>query len=120
MVRRLIVHCLRPLSLLVAIVSLAVIAQQCEEPRAEAVPPLQSSQTRTVDWYYWLDTGYPQIQRARLDGSGVAETVVSSSEMSTTSDFAWIRAATTSTGSTTATTRSAESPPTARAAWKPW
>ena len=65
-----------------------MLAQQCEEPRAEAAPPLQSSQTRTVDWYYWLDTGYPQIQRARLDGSGVAETVVSNSEMSTTNDFA--------------------------------
>ena len=88
MVRRLIVHCRRPLVLLAAIVSLAVVAQQCEEPRAEAAPPLQSSQTRTVDWYYWLDTGYPQIQRARLDGSGVAETVVISSEMSTTHDFA--------------------------------
>ena len=88
MVRRLIVHCRRPLVLLVAIVSLAVLAQQCQEPRAEAAPPLQSCQTRTVDWYYWLDTGYPQIQRARLDGSGVAETVVSNTELSTTNDFA--------------------------------
>ena len=86
--RRLLLCALRPLTLLLAIVSLAVLAQQCEEPRAEAAPPLQSSQTRTVDWYYWLDTGYPQIQRARLDGSGVAETVVSSSELSTTNDFA--------------------------------
>ena len=88
MVRRLIRHCRRPLVLLAAIVSLAVLAQQCQEPRAEAASPLQSSQTRTVDWYYWLDTGYPQIQRARLDGSGVAETVVSNSELSTTNDFA--------------------------------
>ena len=88
MVRRLIVHTLRPLVLLAAIVGLAVVAQQCQEPRAEAAPPLQSSQTRTVDWYYWLDTGYPQIQRARLDGSGVAQTVVSNSELSTTNDFA--------------------------------
>ena len=88
MVRRLIVHTLRPLVLLAAIVGLAVVAQQCEEPRTEAAPPLQSSQTRTVDWYYWLDTGNRQIQRARLDGSGVAETVVSNSEMSTTNDFA--------------------------------
>ena len=88
MVRRLIVHCRRPLVLLAAIVSLAVVAQQCEEPGAEAASPLQSSQTRTVDWYYWLDTGYPQIQRARLDGSGVAETVVSNTELSTTNDFA--------------------------------
>ena len=54
----------------------------------EAAQPAQSSQTRTVDWYYWLDTGYPQIQRARLDGSGVAETVVSNTELSTTNDFA--------------------------------
>ena len=88
MFRRLIVHTLRPLTLLLAIVSLAVIAQQCEEPGAEAAPPLQSGQTRTVDWYYWLDTAYPQIQRARLDGSGVAETVVSNTELSTTHDFA--------------------------------
>ena len=55
---------------------------------ADAAPPRQSSQTRTVDWYYWLDTGYPRIQRARLDGSGVAETIVSNTEMSTTQDFA--------------------------------
>ncbi len=88
MFRRLIVHTLRPLTLLLAIVSLAVVAQQCEEPEAEAAPPLQSAQTRTVDWYYWLDTAYPQIQRARLDGSGVAETVVSNTELSATNDFA--------------------------------
>ena len=43
-----------------------------------------------MDWYYWLDaknSSY-QIQRGRLDGSGIAETVVSNSEMSTTYDFA--------------------------------
>ena len=88
MVRCLILHSRRPLVLLAAIVGLTVLAQQCEEPRAEAAPPSQSSQTRTVDWYYWLDSGFPQIQRARLDGSGIAETVVSTSEMSTTADFA--------------------------------
>ena len=54
----------------------------------EAAPQPQSSQVRDVDWYYWLDTGYPRIQRARLDGSGVAETVVDNTEMSTTQDFA--------------------------------
>ena len=58
---------------------------------AEAAPPLQSSQTRTVDWYYWLDinsnnTRY--IQRSRLDGSGISENVVSTSEMGLTNDFA--------------------------------
>ena len=58
---------------------------------AEAAPPPQSSQTRTVDWYYWLDinsnnTRY--IQRSRLDGSGISETVVTTSEMGATTDFA--------------------------------
>ena len=58
---------------------------------AEAAPPPQSSQTRTVDWYYWLDinsnnTRY--IQRSRLDGSGISETVVTTSEMGDTTDFA--------------------------------
>ena len=72
----------------VAGVMLCVFAALAYIPRAEAAPPAQSSQTRTVDWYYWLDTGYPRIQRARLDGSGVAETVVSNTEMSTTHDFA--------------------------------
>ena len=86
--RRLALRTLRALALPALLVAFLVGAQKCEEPGAEAAPPLQSSQTRTVDWYYWLDTGYPQIQRARLDGSGVAETVVSSSELSTTNDFA--------------------------------
>ena len=54
----------------------------------EAAPQPQANQTRNVDWYYWLDTGYPRIQRARLDGSGVQEIVVDSTEMSTTHDFA--------------------------------
>ena len=50
---------------------------------AEAAPPPQSSQTRTVDWYYWLDlksNGVREIQRARLDGSRMVETVVTYSE----------------------------------------
>ena len=86
--RRLALCTLRALALPALLVAFLVAAQQCEAPRAEAAPPLQSSQTRTVDWYYWLDTGYPRIQRARLDGSGVAETVVSNTELSTTNDFA--------------------------------
>ena len=44
---------------------------------AAASPSAQSSQTRTVEWFYWLDTGLRQIQRSRLDGSGVVQTVVS-------------------------------------------
>ena len=90
MVRRLIRRYRRPLVLLAAVVGLTVLAQQCEEPRAEAAPPSQSSQTRTVDWYYWLDASGSRylIQRGRLDGSGIAETVVSNLEMSTTWDFA--------------------------------
>ena len=44
---------------------------------AEASPPAQSSQTRTVDWFYWLDYNNRVIQRSRLDGSGVVQTVVS-------------------------------------------
>ena len=53
---------------------------------AAASPPAQSSQTRTVEWFYWLDTGQSQrhILRSRLDGSGVARTVASSSYVSTT------------------------------------
>ena len=88
MIERLILHPLRPLAVLVIIVALAVAAQQCEGPAAEAAPHPQSSQSRTVDWYYWLDTAFPRIQRSRLDGSGAAETIVSNTEMSTTNDFA--------------------------------
>ena len=68
--------------LMLAAVAALVVMQRPESAEA------QSSQSRDVDWYYWLDTGYPRIQRSRLDGSGVAETIVSSSEMSTTHDFA--------------------------------
>ena len=45
---------------------------------AEASPPAQSSQTRTIDWFYWLDDGHNRIRRSRLDGSGVVETVPTS------------------------------------------
>ena len=61
--RRLPLCTLRALALPALLVAFLVAAQQCEAPGAEAASPLQSSQTRTVDWYYWLDTGYPQIQR---------------------------------------------------------
>ena len=54
---------------------------------AEAAPSTQSSETRTVDWYYWLDTGTRTIKRSRLDGSGVTETIVTSSEMWAPRDF---------------------------------
>ena len=49
---------------------------------AAASPPAQSSQTRTVELFYWLDTGRREIQRSRLDGNGVVRTVVSSSYLS--------------------------------------
>ena len=88
MLRRLTLHSLHALALAIAATVMLIISVQVCGPDAEAGPSRQASQTRTVDWYYWLDTGYPQIQRARLDGSGVAETVVSSSELSTTNDFA--------------------------------
>ena len=44
---------------------------------AQASPPAQSSQTRTLDWFYWLDTGLRKIQRSRLDGSSGVQTVAS-------------------------------------------
>ena len=47
---------------------------------AEASPPAQSSQTRTVEWLYWLDDGHNRIRRSRLDGSGIVETVATSSD----------------------------------------
>ena len=49
---------------------------------AEGSPPGQSSQTRTVEWFYWLDTSQRVIQRSRLDGSGVVQAVVSSTDLS--------------------------------------
>ena len=49
---------------------------------AAASPSAQSSQTRTVEWFYWLDTSRRQIQRSRLDGSGVVRTVAGSSYVS--------------------------------------
>ena len=52
--------------------------------RAEGSPPGQSSQTRTVEWFYWLDTGQRVIQRSRLDDSGVAQTVVTSTDLTAT------------------------------------
>ena len=88
MLRRLTLPSLRALALAIAATVMLIISLQVWGPDAEAGPSRQASQTRTVDWYYWLDTGYPQIQRARLDGSGVAETVVSNTELSTTNDFA--------------------------------
>ena len=87
MLRRLTLHSLRALALAIAAMVMLIISVQVCGPDAEAGPSRQASQTRTVDWYYWLDTGNRQIQRARLDGSGVAQTVVSSSEMSNTNDF---------------------------------
>ena len=48
---------------------------------AEASPPAQSSQTRTVDWLYWLDTARRVIGRSRLDRSGVVQTVVSATDL---------------------------------------
>ena len=47
---------------------------------AEASLPKQSAQTRTVDWFYWLDDGHNRIQRSRLDGSGIVETVATSGD----------------------------------------
>ena len=44
----------------------------------------QSSQTRPVEWFYWLDTSQRVIQRSRLDGSGVVQTVVTSTGLTTT------------------------------------
>ena len=87
MLRRLTLHSLRALALAIAAMVMLIISVQVCGPDAEAGPSRQASQTRTVDWYYWLDTGNRQIQHARLDGSGVAQTVVSSSEMSNTNDF---------------------------------
>ena len=52
--------------------------------RAEGSPPGQSSQTRTVEWFYWLDISQRVIQRSRLDGSGVAQTVVTSTDLTAT------------------------------------
>ena len=54
----------------------------------EAASPAQADQTRSVDWYYWLDTSARKIQRSRLDGSLQAEDVVTSAEMSAPRDFA--------------------------------
>ena len=50
----------------------------------EASLPAQSAQSRTVEWFYWLDTSQRVIQRSRLDGSGVAQTVVTSTGLTTT------------------------------------
>ena len=41
---------------------------------AAASPPAQSSQTRTVEWFYWLDIGRRVIERSL---SGLTQTVVS-------------------------------------------
>ena len=51
---------------------------------AEGSPLAQSSQTRTVEWFYWLDTSQSVIQRSRLDGSGVVQTVVTSTDLTAT------------------------------------
>ena len=72
---------------LMAVIGLCLLALLAGNA-AEAAPPAQSNQTRTVDWYYWLDTSNKTIMRARLDGSGVTQTIVTSSEMSTPTDFA--------------------------------
>ena len=52
--------------------------------RAEGSRLAQSSQTRPVEWFYWLDTSQRVIQRSRLDGSGVVQTVVTSTGLTTT------------------------------------
>ena len=52
--------------------------------RAEGSPPGQSTLVRSVEWFYWLDTRQLVIQRSRLDGSGVVQTVVTSTDLTST------------------------------------
>ncbi len=87
MIRRLTVNTLKSLALAIGATALLVAGVQLCGPPAEASPTAQASQTRNVDWYYWLDTNRRVIERGRLDGSGVVETIVTSAEMSSPTDF---------------------------------
>ena len=88
MSRRLALNVARGLALAgILVVSLALLWQCWDLIVVEAAPAAQAAQTRTVDWYYWLNTGTRTIQRARLDGSGVVETVVDRADISTATDF---------------------------------
>jgi len=87
MLRRISLHTLKSLALALLAVGALVLSAQLCGPGAEAVAPAQAKQTRTVDWYYWLDTGTRQIQRAHLgDAEFIVETVVTSSETSVPKD----------------------------------
>ena len=88
MSRRLSLNVARWLALAGILVAALALMWQCWEIAVvESSPDAQSPQNRTVDWYYWLNTGSRTIQRGRLDGSGVVETVVSRTEMSRGTDF---------------------------------
>lgn len=88
MFRRIAFHSLRSLGLAIAATAAVVAGSQLCGPSVEGAPPQQSGQSRTVDWYYWMDTGTRSINRSRLDGSGGAEIIADSSEISTATDFA--------------------------------
>ena len=107
-----------------AAVSLAVACAAiwwASPKHTEASLPAQSAQSRAVEWFYWLDTSQRVIQRSRLDGSGVAQTVVTSTGLTTTArDWQLTQTMNMSIGPTTATTKSGAAAPMAAEPSKRW